>query len=140
MGRDAIARTHLGGRIQDDGVVEWSAETDQKNLELITSRTRDAVSAYLDAGYVERMVREVEATAGAPVTDPDTTIRIVAQRLKFTDAQAAAILSHFILGADLSAGGVLHAITSVAQTVTDADTAHELECAAVAGMRIAASL
>ena len=134
-------RTHLGAR-QDaqDGVVTWSAETTAKTLDLITSRTRDAAAAYLDPDYVTRMVRELEAAAGKPVTDPDTTIKTIAAKLRYSDEQAKEILAHFITGADLSAGGILHAVTSVAQTLTDADAAHDLETSAVQAMHLAATL
>src|ERR1039458_6697867 len=73
---DATSRTHLGSRHNgDDGVVTWSEATTAKTLELITSRTRDAVAAYLDGGYVTRMIRDLETVSGTPVTEPDTTIR-----------------------------------------------------------------
>ncbi|HET9654590.1 MAG TPA: hypothetical protein VFP72_04505 [Kineosporiaceae bacterium] len=101
----------------------------------------DAVAAFLDADYLQRMVRELEAAAGRPVTDPDTTIKTIAAKLRYSDEQAKDILAHFITGADLSAGGILHAVTSVAQTLpdADADTAHDLESTAIQGMHLAAA-
>lgn len=140
LDHEAMRRTHLGARHSgEDGVVAWSAETMTKTLELITSRTKDAVAAYLDADYVTRMVHDLEQVAGTPVENPDTTIKVVAQRLRFTEDQQTSILNHFIKGADLSAGGVMHAVTSVAQTLTDADAAHEMETAAVQAMHLAAN-
>ncbi|MEV6965187.1 DUF932 domain-containing protein [Hamadaea sp. NPDC051192] len=135
-----LRRSHIGGRHEDDGVVAWSQATTTKTLELITSRTRDAVAAYLDEDFVFRMVRDLEQAAGKPVIDPDTTIKIVGRRLRFSDDQQRDILAHFIKGGDLSAGGVLHAVTSVAQTVSDADTAYEMESAGVQAMHIAAGV
>ena len=141
MTAHGMRRTHLGSR-QDatEGVITWSHATTAKALELITSRTTDAVAAYLDPDYLRGMVRELEAAAGVPVTDPDTTIRTVATRLKYTDDTARAILAHFITGADLSAGGVMHAVTSVAQTLPDADAAHEMESTAIQAMHLAAAV
>jgi hypothetical protein len=49
-------------------------------------------------------------------------------------------LAHFIRGGDLTAGGVLHAVTSTAQTLSDADAAHEMESQAVRALEIAAAL
>jgi hypothetical protein len=134
-----MRRTHLGSRQEEDGVIEWSDATNTKTLELITARTRDAVAAYLDAEYVTRMVRDLEAVAGKPVENPDTTIKIVAQRLRLPDEAAATLLAHFIKGGDLTAGGVMHAVTSVAQTMPDADAAYEMEAAGVQAMHIAAN-
>lgn len=139
MQHNARRRAHLGSRLtDDDGVVEASAETQRRNLDLITSRTADAVRSFLNVDYVTRMVRELETDAGAPVDDPDATIKLVGQRLRYTEEQQAGILAHFIRGGDLSAGGIMHAVTSVAQTLADADAAHELEVTAVQAMRAAA--
>ena len=49
-------------------------------------------------------------------------------------------LTHFIRGGDVTAGGVLHAVTSVAQTLPDADAAHEMEGLGLRALEIAAAL
>jgi hypothetical protein len=72
------------------------------------------------------------------VADPENTIKVVAQRLRFSEEQQRDILAHFIRGADLSAGGVMHAVTSVAQTTEDADAAYEMEAHALTAMQVAA--
>jgi hypothetical protein len=136
----ALRRTHLGARNTDDGVIAWSEDTNTKTLELITARTRDAVASYLDRDFVTRAVRDLETAAAVPVADPDTTIKHVAQRLRYTEDQQRGLLAHFITGADLSAGGVMHAVTSLAQTLPDADAAHDLETTAVQAMHIAARI
>jgi hypothetical protein len=104
--RDAIRAVHLGER-HDEGIVTWSGNTQAKILELIAAKTTDAVAAFLDPGYVQTAVREIEKAAGNPVTDPQETVRTVSQRLRFTDAQQADILTHFIRGGDVTAGGIL---------------------------------
>ena len=86
------------------------------------------------------MIRDLETVSGTPVTDPDTTISIIASKLRFTDDHQRAILAHFTAGGAMSAGGILHAVTSVAQTLDDADAAHDLEAAAIPAMHLAASL
>jgi hypothetical protein len=53
---------------------------------------------------------------------------------------AEEILAHFIRGGQLTAGGVMQAVTSVAQTLDDADAAHEMESQAVRALDIAAAL
>ena len=74
------------------------------------------------------------------MTDPQEAIRVVSQRLRFTDAQQADILSYFIRGGDVTAGGVMHAVTAAAQAQDDADAAHEMESAALRALDIAAAL
>ncbi|MBN1170692.1 MAG: DUF932 domain-containing protein, partial [Micromonosporaceae bacterium] len=138
--RNALRRAHLGSRMTDDeGIVAASHTTTSRTLDLITARTTDAVRAFLDADFVAATLRELEREAGTPLTEPDTTIKIVAQKLRYTEDQQRDILAHFIKGADLSAGGVMHAITSVARTLTDADAAHELESTAIQALHLAAA-
>ncbi|MGH3909498.1 MAG: DUF932 domain-containing protein [Pseudonocardiaceae bacterium] len=112
---DAMREVHLGGRLQD-GVIRWSADTQDAALELVVKQARDAVTAFLTTDYVAAKIAEVEAEAGIPVRDVDATLEYVGKQLRFTAEQQQTILNHFIDGADRSAGGVLHAVTSTAQT------------------------
>ena len=45
--RDAMRAVHLGERL-DEGVVTWSGNTQDKTLALITAKTTDAVTTFLD--------------------------------------------------------------------------------------------
>lgn len=137
--KDALRAVHLGGRL-DDGVIRWSEQTHRRNLDLITAQARDAVTTFLDTSYVERKIAEMAETAGCPVIDPQEAIEIVSQRLRFTGEQQKTILTHFIRGGDLTAGGVMHAITSTAQTLPDADAAHEMETQALPALQLAARI
>ena len=67
-------------------------------------------------------------------------IKVVAQRLRYTQQQQDDILAHFIQGADLSAGGIMQAVTSVARSIPDADAAYQLESTAARALRVAASV
>jgi hypothetical protein len=137
--RDAIRAVHLGERL-GEGVVTWSGNTQDKTLALITAKTTDAVAAFLDPGYVQAAVAQIERDAGHELADPPEAVRTVSQRLRFTDAQQNDILTHFIRGGDTTAGGMLHAVTSVAQTLPDADAACEMEAAGLRALEIAAAL
>jgi hypothetical protein len=139
MTRDAVRAVHLGERM-DEGVVAWSGNTRDKTLELITAKTTDAVAAFLNPRYAGRAVREIEQAAGHPVTDPQAAVETVSQRLRFTSAQQDEIMSCFIRGGDLSAGGVMQAVTAAAQAQHDGDAAHEMESAALRALEIAAAL
>ena len=137
--RDALRAVHLGERL-DEGVVTWSGNTKDKILALITAKTTDAVATFLDPCYVERAVRAIERDAGQPLADPQEAVRTVSQRLRFTEVQQNDILNHFIRSGDVTAGGLMHAVTSAAQTQGDADTAHEMESAALRALDIATAL
>jgi len=137
--KDAIRAVHLGERL-DEGVVTWSGNTMDKTLALITARTTDAVTTFLDPRYTDRVVRAIAAQAGHSLADPQEAVAVVSAQLRFTDAQQAGILTHFIRGGDMSAVGILHAITSAAQTQADADAAHDMEGAGLRALEIAATL
>jgi hypothetical protein len=135
---DAHRAVHLGGKLAE-GVIDWSADTQQRNLDLITAKARDAVTRFLDPSYVRAVVTRIERDAGAPVERPQDTIALISQQLRFSDDTQQAILGHFIKGGSLTAGGVMHAVTSVAQTLPDADAAHELESRALKVLQLAAA-
>ena len=131
--RDALRAVHLGGRL-DAGVIDWSDETQQRNLDLITAKTRDAVRTFLNVEYMRRAIEALTAAATTPVTRPADTIKELGKKLAFDEATCEGVLEHFIRGGDLTAGGVMQAMTSFAQTVADGDAAHELESNAVKAM------
>jgi hypothetical protein len=135
---DAHRAVHLGGKLAE-GVIDWSDDTQQRNLDLITAKARDAVTRFLNPAYVQSVVTRIERDAGAPIERPQDTIALVSQQLRFSDETQQAILGHFIKGGSLTAGGVMHAVTSVAQTLSDADAAHDLESRALKVLQLAAA-
>jgi hypothetical protein len=135
---DVTRAIHLGTR-QSEGIVRYSADTMDKELALITARARDAVATFLSVDYLLGKIGELERTAGVPVSHPEQTVRRVAKAAKFSDELADAILGHFIRGGQLTAAGVMQALTSVAQTLDDADAAHDLEAQAIRVLDLAAA-
>lgn len=127
--RDAMRKVHLGGKL-DEGVIRWSQDTQQKNLELVTAQARDAVATFLDVDYMRRVITRMEAEADVKLTDAADTVKRVTRKLQFTQEHTAGILDHFIRGGQTTAGGVMHAVTAYTQTVDDPDTAAEFEAAA----------
>lgn len=136
--KDAVREVHLGGRLSD-GVVRWSADTQDAVLDLVVKQARDAVATFLDHGYVRAKLAEITRDAGVAITDPAATLEHVGKALRFTTEQQATILAHFIQGSDITSGGVLHAVTSAAQTLDDADAAHDLERHGLRAMALAAA-
>lgn len=123
---DALRKQHLGAKL-DTGVIKWTDDTQEKNLQLVTAQARDAVSTFLDVEYVTRKLRELEAKSDTPVEDPSKAVEFVTKKLRYTEQRQASILDHFIRGGQMTAGGVMNAMTSLAQAIPDADAAAELE-------------
>lgn len=136
--QDAMREVHLGGRLAE-GVIRWSADTHAAALDLVVKQARDAVSAFLTRDYVDAKIAEVETEAGIPVRDVEATLEFVGKQLRFTTEQQNTILNHFIGGGDRSCGGVMHAVTSTAQTLDDADDAYDMERRGLSAMTLAAS-
>lgn len=126
VSKDALRNVHLGGRL-GDGVIQWSDETQRQNLDLVASQARDAVRTFLDVDYVTKAIERFSEHADAPVSKPQEAIEFVSKRLRFGQDRIDGILDHFIRGGQMTAGGVVNAITSYAQTVDDADDAMEIE-------------
>jgi hypothetical protein len=135
--KDALRKTHLGARM-DEGIVRWSDDTQAKNLSLVTAQARDAVKTFLDVDYMTRTLTRIEDASTAKVTDATTVVAQVGKSLGYTSEQQAGILDHFIRGGQMTAGGVLNAVTSYAQTVPDGDTAADLEASALRAMEVVA--
>lgn len=135
---DAMRAVHVGSKLEE-GAISWSADTERKALDLIVARTRDAVASFLDVSYVERVVAEVTAQAGRALDAPADRVADVTSRLRFTEAERAGVLDHFVRGGQVTAGGLLQAVTSFSQTIEDADRAYEVEALGLRALELAAS-
>lgn len=122
----ALVQRHLGARL-DDGLVDYSDATRAANQQLIMSMAQDTVRTFLTEGYLTSVIQKLEERAGEPVAKPEQAIKEVTQKLE-VPALYDDVLAHFIKGADLSRGGIMHAVTAAAQsTEIDADTAFRME-------------
>ena len=128
--RDALRSVHMGQKL-DEGVVRWSEGTIQANADLVRSQTSDAVSSFLDVEYMRKIIAEVEAKAGREVERPAEAIETVATKLRYSEGERETLLAHFIRGGQSTAGGVMQAVTSMAQTIADPDRAAEVEATAL---------
>ncbi len=136
--KDAMRTIHNGSKLEH-GVIRYSEETIRKELATATSRARDAVKTFLNVDYMVRKLNEIQGRAQVDVIDPEATIEHVGQVVRYTADEQKRILSHFIRGGDTTAGGVLHAVTSAAQTLPDADSGYELEKTGLRALEVAAA-
>jgi hypothetical protein len=134
---DSIGSVHTGSQLVD-GIVDYSHDTRRKDRDLVAAKTRDAVHKFLNVDYMVAKINEIIAQAQVPVADPQATIKHVGKTLSYTATEQAGILAHFIRGGDVTAGGVLHAVTSAAQTLPDPDAGFDLERTALQALAVAA--
>lgn len=133
---DALRAVHVGGRL-DEGLIRWTEDTQRKSLSLITAKTRDAVATFLDVDYMTRVIARVEEQAGVALAKPTEVVQTVGKRLAFDQGTIDGVLDHFLRGGQTTAGGVLAAVTSYAQTVADPDKASEIESQALRALELA---
>lgn len=124
--QDVLRKVHVGGQAAE-GIVRWSMGTQQKRLEFLASEVKDAVQQFLAVDYLNVVVADMEQAADTKVAKPQQAIEVVAKGLGYTKTQQEALLAHFIEGGDTSLLGIAHAVTSVAQTMEDADAAADME-------------
>lgn len=122
----ALVQRHLGARL-DDGLVNYSAATHEANREVIRRMSEDTVRSFLTTDYLETVINKLEEKAGEKVEKVETTIKEVTRKLEIPSLYDD-VLAHFIKGADLTRGGIMHAVTAAAQSDDlDADTAFRME-------------
>jgi hypothetical protein len=137
--KDASRRVHLGSEMEA-GVIEWSTETAEMELDLIRSQTTDAVRAWMTQEYLDETVAEVEAIAGHPIRNPEVTVKEIVTAARFTQADADNILAFMLEGGQGATAGALgSAMTAYAQTVDSPELAFDLERAAFPVMEKAAA-
>jgi len=128
IARDALAKTHLGSKLEQ-GVIQWSNETLQRNLELVSSQARDAVATFLNPDYLRAKIGQLTEAAGGEATVK--TIETVTGQLSYPQDRIDNILDAFVKGGQATLGGVAQAITAAAQREPDADAAALMESQAV---------
>lgn len=126
---DRFRKIHLGAKMED-GQIEWSDNTKQKNYELIIAQTKDAVKEFLSEGYLTGIISRLDAASNQTLEHPiDTMQNVVKQvstKMVLPDDKRQNILNFFLKDGDHNASGVFGALTRGAQEL-DADNKYELE-------------
>lgn len=134
--RYTMRKTHLGAKMEE-GTIDWSEQTQRLNMDLIASQTRDAVTQFMTAGFLEGVVREIDQKAGVVLSAPMETVVNVTKSLGVSEDRIQGVLDHFMRGGQLTAGGVLNAVTSFAQCIEDAEEAHAFEALGLQALDLA---
>jgi hypothetical protein len=128
--RDAAFRkTHLGAKM-NEGYVEWSQGTKNKNYELIISQVSDAVKTYLSTEYLGNLTSRLLAHKYDKIENPKDVIEVVSAEIGIPEIHQQQILKHFYRDGDESSFGLLSAFTRESQKV-NADLAYEMESTAM---------
>jgi len=128
---DAFQKTHLGSKMEEYSVIDWSEETRQKNYELVCSQVKDAIKYYASKEFLGAKIHELLEKGNKELNHPIETIKNVSKHLSISEEKEKNLLNYFIKGADTNAFGVTQALTYFAQYDANAEERYELEMQSV---------
>ena len=129
----AMRRNHVGRRLDSDEEQNsrfYSTNTRRLDARAFFAKVRDTVHGVLSEegfGEIVRGMRQLKDYRIAESTDPRQMIEDVTKKLNLSSGEEGGVLQHLIKGGDLSAYGVMNAVTRASQDVESYDRATELE-------------
>ena len=91
-------------------------------------KARDVVEAAISEVSFRRVAGKLQQTAGIALTgDPVKAVEVLANRYALNDTERTGVLRHLILEGDLSAYGLVNAVTHYSQEIDDYDRATDFE-------------
>ena len=121
--------SHVGRKIEDNADL-WADDTREADDKAMILKVRDMVTAALDkarfAARVERMSNLTQVKIGANV---QAAVEVLGTKIGATVEETGGILKALIEGGDLSAWGVVNAVTAQAHTALTYDRAVDFELA-----------
>jgi hypothetical protein len=125
---DAFRRNHVGRRTEDDGEMDWADDTRKADDKAVLLKVRDMVRAVVDETRFRANLLRLQVMTDVKVTgNPAKAVEVLAQKVGATDAEQGGILRALIEGGDLSAWGMLNAVTAQAHATPSYDRAVEFE-------------
>ena len=132
-----MRKTHIG-RLTDastDEVTIFRDDTLAADDQAFFLKVRDVVESAVSEATFACVAEKLRKTLGIKLTgDPVKSVEVLATRYLLNDTERAGVLRALIAEADLSAFGLVNAVTGFAQEVDDYDRSTELE--AIAGRMI----
>lgn len=132
----ALRQSHVGrgnGHSEPEGVEVarefFRTETLAADDRAFWLKVTDTVAAMLSQTMLDQALDSMREAGDRKIAEPLKIIERVATRLALTDGEKNGVLAHLIEGRDLSAYGLMNAITRASQDVADYDRATELETA-----------
>ena len=124
---DTFRKTHVGRRIEGDEIA-WSEETVRSDDHTVILKLRDTIRQVVDETRFRAQVAKLSDYAGIKVTgDPARAVEVLSQTVGATEAEQGGILRALIEGGDLSAWGLINAVTAQAHTSSSYDRAVDME-------------
>lgn len=125
-----LMRQHHVGRQIEDSEALWADDTRAADDRAILLKVRDMVNAAVDATRFKDRLDRLQGLAGNEIKGNVTkTVEVLSQKLGLTDTEGNSVLDALIKGGDLSAWGIVNAVTAQAHKAANYDRAVEFETA-----------
>jgi len=126
---DKFRAYHTGRQIEDTEAL-WKDDTRRADDRAILLKVRDMVQACVDAAEFAKTLDRMRGLTDKVIKgDPADSIEVLCQKVGANEKEKGGILRALIEGGDLSAWGMINAVTAQAHTSKDYDRAVELESA-----------
>jgi len=126
---DTFRRSHIGRKVEDSEEL-WADDTRKADDRAILLKVRDMVRAVVDATRFAAQVDKLKQLADptAKITGTITqAVEVLANKVGLSDAMRPSILTSLAEGGELTAWGLINAVTAQAHKTDDYDHAVELE-------------
>ncbi len=122
-----LRANHVGGRLEETEAL-YADDTREADDRAILLKVRDHVRLAVDSVAFARRVEAMSGLTTAKVDgDPEKAIEVLSKKIGATEGERTGILRSLIEGGDLSAWGLLNAVTAQAHTASTYDRSVEFE-------------
>lgn len=125
-----LRKTHIGRTLQSEEelVTVFRDDTMAADDKAFFLKVRDVVEAAVSEATFRLIAQKMQKTLSIALTgDPVKSVEVLANRFTLNDAERAGVLRNLISEGDLSAYGLVNAVTHYSQEVEDYDRATEFE-------------
>ncbi len=125
-----LRKTHVGRTLQseDEAVTVFRDDTLAADDNAFFLKVRDVVEAAVSEATFRQVAQKMQTTLGIKLTgDPVKSVEVLANRYALNEVERAGVLRHLITAGELSAYGLVNAVTHYSQDIDDYDRATEFE-------------
>jgi uncharacterized protein DUF932 len=126
----ALRKTHIGRVLQPDeeAITVFRDDTLAADDKAFFLKVRDVVETAVSEATFRQVAQKMQTTRDIRLAgDPVKAVEVLANRYTLNDSERAGVLRHLIVAGDLSAYGLVNAVTHFSHEVEDYDRATEFE-------------
>jgi len=126
----ALRKTHVGRILQqeEEAITVFRDDTLAADDKAFFLKVRDVVEAAVSETTFRQVAQKMQKTLDIKLTgDPVKAVEVLANRYTLNESERAGVLRHLIVEGDLSAYGLVNAVTHYSDDVEDYDRATEFE-------------